>query len=585
MMRKPANRIAMNSAKQAIASMTSASALLTRCLLSTKRSTDAHGDPLTLDAALSGPNGRLWKEAIRAEFMSLLENGTFEAFNKDDITDNHDPNPLLPDTGSIVDQTRPISIPFVSTPIGCKWVFKTKVNPDGSTRYKARLVIKGYQQVEGIDFTETYAPVSKMATFRLLLSKCAKQGWLIDHLDVVTAFLNPKVDRDDIYMELPEGIEWLDPRLVNCRGFRLLKALYGLKQAPRLWFENIRAFLLSLGFTECDEDPNLYTKDGVILLLYVDDILIAYNDKQAADDVKALLKNQYKMSDLGRARRFLGMQIDQTGNDGIYLCQETYISDMIKRFRMEDAIPIDSPMDPYVNLDNENCEDKPVDKTLYLSIVGSLMFAALGTRPDISYSVTALSRYNVLPLQMHLTAAKRVLRYLKTTKNKRLHFPANDDSTLEGFTDSDWAGRTSTRKSVGGYIFVDGGPISWQAKSQSVVALSTLEAEFIACSDATREAIWLKRLQNEMESESGEDAPIRIGCDNQGALKLIETGVVKAKTKHIDVKYRHVIDEQKVHGSVEFYYITSDQNVADLLTKPLPKERHVRLTRMMALVG
>ena len=254
---------------------------------------------------------------------------------------------------------------------------------------------------------------------------------------------------------------------------------------------------------------------------------------------------------------------------------------------MEDATPVNSPMDPYVNLDNENCEDKPVDITLYLSIVGSLMFAALGTRPDISYSVTALSRYNVRPLQMHLTAAKRVLRYLKTTMGKKLHFPVDSKTTLHGLTDSDWAGRTSTRKSVGGYIFIDGGPISWQAKSQSVVALSTLEAEFIACSDATREAIWLKRLRNEMsETATGNDnTPIRIGCDNQGALKLIETGVAKAKTKHIDVKYRHVIDEQKLQGTVEFYYVTSDQNIADLLTKPLPKERHVRLTRMMVLVG
>src|SRR5258705_7229734 len=162
-------------------------------------------------------------------------------------------------------------LPFASKPIGCKWVFKTKINPDGSTRYKARLVIKGYQQVEGVDFTETYAPVSKMATFRLLLSKCAKQHWSIDHLDVVTAFLNPKIDRNDIYMDLPEGVEWLDPRLVGCRSLRLLKALYGLKQAPRLWFEDIRAFLLSLGFTGCEEDLNLYIKNGVMLLLYVDD--------------------------------------------------------------------------------------------------------------------------------------------------------------------------------------------------------------------------------------------------------------------------------------------------------------------------
>ena len=160
---------------------------------------------------------------------------------------------------------------------------------------------------------------------------------------------------------------------------------------------------------------------------------------------------------------------------------------------MEKATPIYSPMDPHVMLDNEVCEDKPADRALYLSIVGFLMFAALGTRPDIAFSVTALSRYNVQLLQMHLTAAKRVLRYPAATKSKGLLYPsASSDRHLHGYTDSDWAGRTSTRKPVGGYISIDGGPVSWQAKSHSVVSFSTLEAEYIAASDATREALWLR---------------------------------------------------------------------------------------------
>ena len=201
----------------------------------------------------------------------------------------------------------------------------------------------------------------------MLLSHCVKASWSLDHLDVVTAFLNPKVDRDDIYMQLLEGIDWLDPRLSASQGVRLLKALYGLKQAPRLWFEDIQAFLLKLGFRQCNEDPNLYIKKGVIILLYVDDLLISYCDKQAADEVKQLLKRKYKMSDLGSARRFLGMIIKQTDR-GIFLSQETYIDSMIRRFRMEDATPVHSPMDPHAMLDNEACEDKPADRKLYLSI-------------------------------------------------------------------------------------------------------------------------------------------------------------------------------------------------------------------------
>ena len=198
------------------------------------------------------------------------------------------------------------------------------------------------------------------------------------------------------------------------------------------------------------------------------------------------------MFDFGEARRFLEMTIKQT-NEGIFLSQVTYIGSMIRRLKMEKATPIYSPMDPHVMLDNEVCKDNPADRMLYLSIVGSLMFAAFGTRPDIAFSFTALSRYNVQPLQMHLTAAKRVIRYLAATKAKGLFYPVtSSERHLDSYTDSDWAGRTLTRKSVGEYIFTDGGPISCQAKSQSVIALSTLEAEYMAASDTTQEAIWLR---------------------------------------------------------------------------------------------
>jgi hypothetical protein len=198
-------------------------------------------------------------------------------------------------------------------------------------------------------------------------------------------------------------------------------------------------------------------------------------------------------------------------------------------------------MDPdiQVDLSNFTCQDKTADKDQYMSLIGSLMYIALATRPDIAYAVTALSRYNASPLQMHITAAKRVLRYLKTTIEFELHLGDNRQSTLEGFTDSDWAGSKDKRKSMGGYhdIFFYGGPISWQAKGQSVVALSTLEAEFIACSEATREAIWLRRLvANIQKREEKSMDPVGLGCDNQGALGLIESGVLRSKTKHIDIK-------------------------------------------------
>jgi hypothetical protein len=252
-------------------------------------------------------------------------------------------------------------------------------------------------------------------------------------------------------------------------------------------------------------------------------------------------------------------------------------------------------MDANVDLDNPLCEDKQVaDTTLYQSMIGSLMYAALGTRPDIAFCVAVLSKYNANPLQMHLTAAKRALRYLKKTSKYELHYSSTvqqPDTSIVGFTDSDWAGSTGSRKSIGGYVFqMNKGSISWQAKSQTVVALSTLEAEYIACSDATREAIWLRRLRAEIDQLGDPTVsmpipittPTPINCDNQGALKLIATGVLKAKTKHIDIKFHHARDEQE-KGHVKFDYVASEDNIADLLTKALPAPRHQTLTSKIGL--
>ena len=270
-------------------------------------------------------------------------------------------------------------------------------------------------------------------------------------------------------------------------------------------------------------------------------------------------------------------------------------------------------MDPNVQLNNTACEDKLVsDRKRYLSMVGSLMYAALGTRPDLSYCVTALSRYNSTPLQMHVTAAKRALRYLKGTADYRLYYPRGGKTTetkdfiararIQGFTDSDWAGNELTRKSVGGCVFythilqehsnqdtLSVGAFHWQSRTQTVVARSTPEAEYIACSDAVREAIWVRKLLQDMLeatptklTEPDGPAAVQIGCDNQGALKLIETGISKQKTKHIDIKYHHVRDEE-AKGSARYHYVKTTDNPNDLLTKALPTPRHRMLASLMGL--
>jgi len=328
----------------------------------------------------------------------------------------------------------------------------------------------------------------------------------------------------------------------------------------------------------------------------VDDLLIAYNGEEG-HRIKQLLQKKYKMCDLGAAKRFLGIEIEKTKDGGFSICQRGYINTIIQRFRLMDAKPAKSPLDPQTDLANTNCEDKPANRKEYLSMVGLLMYAALGSRLDIAFSVTALSRYNVQPLEMHATAAKRVLRYLKTTAGFRIHYQRLPNHiTIVGYTDSDWAGNLTTRKCVGGCVFGLGNSdsnnelvmsrlIHWQAKSQSVVALSTLEAEYIASSHATRESLWLKRMMKEAASGMGVrivDGPVPIGCDNQGAIKLITPGVIRQKSKHIDVKYHYVHDEL-MKGAVKFQYVTSESNPADLLTKPLAVPRHERLLQLTGL--
>jgi hypothetical protein len=281
---------------------------------------DVETDPVTLREVLNGPFKTQWLKAIEEELQSLLENDTWDVGSSDEMKNT----PIL----------------------GSRWVFKTKLNPDGSTRFNARLVIKGYQQVQGVDFSESFPPVSKLSTLRMLLTFASQHNWRIDHRDVVTAFLNQNIDMDEVYMELLEGNQVV----------HLKKALYGLRQAPRLWYKNINRFFLTIGFHQRIADSNLYIQDEVLLLLYVDDMLVAYDPTTAnntAKKIKNSLLGKYEMSDLGEVQRFLGLEVEKDENGSYHLGQEIYIGDIFKRFQLEDAHSVHSPMDSNVDLDME----------------------------------------------------------------------------------------------------------------------------------------------------------------------------------------------------------------------------------------
>ena len=398
-------------------------------------------------------------------------------------------------------------------------------------------------------------------------------------------------------MVLPEG--WPEDLDAHAPPIivRLRKALYGLEQAPRLWHNDINTFLLFLGFAQSQADPNLYIcSDGILILLFIDDISMMYARTESATkaviEVKAKLPDKYRITNLGQARQFLHIEIHYDDHS-ISLGQKAFITTIPKRFHMHDAHGVTTPMDPNVKVDlaDDRGEKEPNKESVqhYHAIIRSLMYAALATRSHISYAVAAVCRYNSRPFTSHMTAAKRVLQYHKTTADFRLHFNGNGNGngnySVVGFTDSDWASDSTDRKSQGGHVFLtchDGGAISWQSRKQDLIALSTLEAEYIACSEASWEARWLLKSQRDIHGSPSYASLLPIYCDNHGALTHITTGVIKARTKPIDVCYHN---SREVHARkiLDYSYVHTNDNAADILTKPLTKEKRIKFTKGMGL--
>lgn len=509
---------------------------------------------------------------MREEAEALLLNETF-----------HLPNQALP--------------PFGVKQLSTKWVYKLKINADNSIRYKARLVVRGFEQVEGQDYDETYAPVSRLTTLRFILSTAAFFGFKVEHLDVTSAFLHPRIDRENLWISPPDGAEHLPSSLST--PLRLKKALYGLKQSPKLWYEDIHQSLIKLSFEQSVEDPNLYIKAGVMVLLYVDDILLVYTDPSndaAPKEVKESLMSTYKMTDLGTVKRFLGIDVASIPSEAgegrdIIISQETYLKALVAKYDPKDSLhPSKTPMMSSVDLFDGRCQDtllSDAEQKTYASMVGSFMYASVGTRPDISYAVLALSRFTAKPLKKHQKAATHLLRYIKGTLKYQLRYRCSNEDVqpeLVAFTDADWAGNSATRKSVSGSCAMHKGssPVNWSSKSQTCVALSTVESEFIAASKATRELLCLRQLTEDVLGYKCK--PITLYCDNDGAISLIRSGIFKARTKHIDVNYRHIIYEQET-GTISICRVNSAENPADIFTKALDEVKVSKFNEMLHLAA
>lgn len=495
-------------------------------------------DPQSIAEIMRRPDRELWDASMGEELVSLDEKHVYEWA-------------VLPDGRKALPS---------------RWVFKIKRTSSGAVdKYKSRVVAKGFMQKEGVDYNEVFAPGSNLASLRLLLSIAAADDLDIHQFDVKTAFLNGDLS-EEVYMLPPPGVK--GPR--GQPVWRLRKALYGLKQAAQAWHAKLKTALTGVGLSISQSDPCLYTTsvDGqsVYLLVHVDDALIVGPPAGVAY-VKDQFCKLFDVRDLGDANVFLGLEIARNRTDGLlWLGQSKYISDILNQFNMSDAVPRVSPMDANQQISAEGIA--LADDVPYRGAIGTLLYLAVCTRPDISHAVNMLSRYVSAPKSHHWQAVKGVMRYLCETRKLGLLY-RKAGGPLAGYSDSDYAGDPLKRRSTSGYVFMHAGAaVLWGSKLQQTVAVSTCEAELIAGARAIKEALYLRKVWYDLR---GEWTAITMKMDNQSALVLIKNPAAGAqnRSKHIDVAY-HFARHRVMAGDIHASFIPTQRMLADIFTKQLP---------------
>ncbi|GAA0171472.1 transmembrane signal receptor [Lithospermum erythrorhizon] len=501
-------------------------------------------DPLTFEEAIIHEH---WRKAMKAEMTAIEKNNTWF------LTE----------------------LPQHAKKVGVKWIFKTKRDEAGKiTKHKARLVAKGYSQKAGVDYSEVFAPVARMDTIRMMINIAAQKKWKIHQLDVKSAFLQGEIS-ENVYVDQPQGYEIKGK---EHKVYKLQKALYGLKQAPRAWFSNLETHFTQEGFSRCDSEQTLFTKRNnvnsiIMVSVYVDDLIYTGNDDEMMKQFKEFMLRDFEMSDLGLMTYYLGIEVLQT-NKGNFICQRRYAEEILKRFGMSECNPVVCPIVPGEKIDRDE-RGNLVEEVYFKKIVGSLMYLT-HTRPDLTFSVSLLSRFMCKPTEIHLQIAKRILRYIKRTVNLGIMYKwKEDEDDMVVYTDSDYAGDKQDRKSTSGYVFLlNTGAVAWSSKKQPIVTLSTTEAEFIAAAMCTCQTIWMKRILSELGHEIGDC--IQLKCDNSSTINLSKNPVMHGRYKHIDVRF-HFLRELTKQGKIALEFCGSTDQVADIMTKPLKANAFIKL--------
>ncbi|KAK1619722.1 hypothetical protein QYE76_025239 [Lolium multiflorum] len=491
--------------------------------------------PSSYRAALKDPR---WHDAMLDEFNALIRNDTWS---------------LVP---------CPAGVNVVSG----KWIYRHKYNSDGSlARYKARWVLRGFTQQAGIDFGETFSPVVKPATIRVVLSIATSHNWPIHQLDVKNAFLHGEL-AETVYCAQPSG--FVDPTHPS-HVCLLKKSLYGLKQAPRTWFLRFTTFLHSLGFVSSKSDSSLLIlhtpQTTAYLLLYVDDIILTASSTTTLHHVIQSLNREFAMSDLGDIHHFLGINVHRTAT-GLFLSQQQYALELLERAHMLNCNPIATPLDTKAKL---SCTDgtRVSNPTEYRSLAGALQYLTL-TRPDLSHAVQQICLFMHDPRDNHLQQVKRILRYVQGTSHLGLQLRPSSTTDLTAYSDADWAGCPDTRKSTSGFcVFLGDNPVSWSSKRQSTVSRSSAEAEYRAVANCVAESVWLRQLLSELHQ------PVKkatvVYCDNISAVYMSANPVQHQRTKHIEIDL-HFVRDRVALGEARVLHVPTSSQYADIFTKGLP---------------
>lgn len=528
------------------------------------KTTSHDGEPRSFKEAMKQePKERQkWWEAALSEIQSLVENGTFEL----------------------------VELPRGAKAIGSRWVFKVKRNADGSIeRYKARLVAQGFSQRPGSDYHETFAPTPRWAALRAVLVLAAFEDLHLESVDISSAFLNGTL-KETVFMRQPEGFEEKGAGWV----WRLKRSLYGLKQAGRVWHETLNERLEEMGFKRilCEHSIWVFGRGDsrIIIPVFIDDMTIAAKSKAEVDRVKLELKSHFKLRDLGPTSFLLGVSIERDRpNRTIRLSQRQYVLDLLDRFNFSDCSPVSTPLDPSIRLSTSMApqsyeEELQMRSIPYINAVGALAYLAIATRPDIAHSVGVLARFSQNPGLQHWKAIKHLFRYLKGSLDYKLTYSPTSSSSTELFhtyTDTDHAGNPDSGRSTSGYLVKMGtGAISWQSRLQSIVALSTTEAEYVAATTAGQEILFLRNLLTSFGYSL--DSPSTLYIDNQSALQVAKNPEHHGRMKHLDLRFYWLRDEVE-KGTIRMEHIGTDEMPADLLTKPLARVKVQKFAEMMGL--